>query len=119
MSLGGSDPFSEINQVRMADGERGTGHDAGAVVAEQHSLQFRCDVDRGSIQRKVMCGFPSLLDPVDITAFALLQKSGDPDSGVANASAHFLKFGFQQLVLVTANDFRNTRLQPDEPRGDC
>src|SRR5947207_4843811 len=69
---GRSDSLSKVREIGTANRQRRAGHDGGAIVPKQHSLQHRRDVDWRSIQRKKSGGFSGLFDPIDMTVGALL-----------------------------------------------
>src|SRR6202043_645926 len=94
LGFGRTDARPKIRQVGAADRERGAGHDAAAIVPENHSVQHRREVNRRSVERKELRSLSGLLNPVNMLARALLEEDGNLITRIANAPAKFLQFSF-------------------------
>ena len=81
-----------------------------AILAENHPPQHRRDINRRSVERKKLRGLSRLLDPINVFVRALLEKYIDSIARVANTATEILQFRFQEFVLRSAADFRNSRL---------
>ena len=118
LSVVRADSSAEISQVRPADGERRARHHAGAIVAEKHSPQDRCDIDRRRVERDILGCFSRALDPVNVLFGALLQEDRDAFPRLANAPSQFLQFCLEEFVLGLADHFADPHLERGEPSGN-
>src|ERR1700682_3511182 len=114
----GADALSKVSQVGPTNRQRRTGHNRGAIIAEEHATQNRRDVDGRSVQRQKLCGLARALDPVNVLVRALGEEYLNPVARISDSSAQVLQFRLEKLVVSSLYNFGDPRLQCDKAAGN-